>query len=146
MWAFCAIITKPEVCGRVEALIFTRDNNEYNNIKQLLETESSLIEVYRDPLNGHCHFNHEYDIVVVALNGAQGMELVLEYSRRFDDTHIIWITDDPYFAGTAIRQHIYDFIERPYDTERLKNAVHEAIQLCPNRNVWKHDASRRKAQ
>ena len=130
----------------MEALIFTRDNNEYDNIKQLLEAESSVIDVYRDPLNGHNHFEYEYDIVIVALNGAQGMELVLEYSRRFDDTHIIWITDDPYFAGTAIRRHIYDFIERPYDSEKLRSVVREAVQLCPNRNVWKHNANRRKAQ
>ena len=130
----------------VEALVYTKDDSEYDKIKCLLETESSIIDVYRDPLNGHSYFSHEYDIVVVALNGAQGMELVLEYSRTFDDTHVIWITDDPYFAGTAIRQHIYDFIERPYDSERLKGAIHEAIRLCPNRNVWKYNANKRKEQ
>ena len=130
----------------VEALVYTKDDSEYDKIKHLLETESSLIDVYRDPLNGHSYYSHEYDVVIVALNGAQGMELVLEYSRRFDDTHIIWITDDPYFAGTAIRQHIYDFIERPYDTERLKGTIHEAVQMCPNRNVWKYNANKRKEQ
>ena len=130
----------------MEALVYTKDDNEYDKIKQLFEAESSLVDVYRDPLNGHGYYSHEYDVVVVALNGAQGMEFVLEHNRRFDDTHIIWITDDPYFAGTAIRQHINEFIERPYDNERLKAAIHEAIRLCPNRNVWKYDANKRKEQ
>ena len=101
----------------MEALVYTKDDSEYEKIRTMLEAEAGLIDVYRDPLNGHNYFSHEYDIVVVALNGARGMELVLEYSRRFDMTLVVWITDDPYFAGTAIRQHIYDFIERPYNPQ-----------------------------
>ncbi len=124
----------------MEALVYTSDDKEYEKIKDLLEAGSDLAEVYRDPLNGHNYFSHEYDVVVVALNGAQGMELVLEYSRRFEDTRIIWITDDQYFAKTAIRRHIYDFIERPYDDERLNGSVLEAIRQCPNKHVWKHSA------
>jgi len=123
----------------VEALVYTEDSSEYEKIKSMLENEAELIDVYRDPLNGHNYFSHEYDIVVVALNGARGMELVLEYSRRFEMTLLIWITDDPYFAKTAIRQHIYDFLERPYDDGKLCETIRSVIPRCPNRYKWVYD-------
>ena len=123
----------------MEALVYTKDDSEYEKIRTMLEAEAGLIDVYRDPLNGHNYFSHEYDIVVVALNGARGMELVLEYSRRFDMTLVVWITDDPYFAGTAIREHIYDFIERPYDDDRLRETIRAVIPRCPNRYKWVYD-------
>lgn len=128
----------------MEALVYTKDDNEYEKIKTMLESEAELIDVYRDPLNGHNYFSHEYDIVVVALNGAQGMELALEYSRRFDMTLLIWITDDPYFAGTAIRQHIYDFIERPYDDGKLLETIRSVIPRCLNRYKWVYDPNKEK--
>ena len=112
----------------MDALVYTKDDTEFEKIKTMLESETEQITVHRDPLNGHSYFSHGYSIVVVALNGAQGMELVLEYSRRFGDTLVIWITDDPYFAGTAIRQHIYEFLERPYDDVRLRGTIKKAIQ------------------
>ena len=130
----------------MEALIYTKDDSEYEKLKTMLLTEAPSIGVFRDPLNGHNYFSREYDVVIIALNGAQGMELVLEYSRRFYDTRIIWITDDPYFAGTAIRQHIYDFFQRPYDDAQLANTVREAVQKCPNKNVWKYTVNKRKEQ
>ena len=130
----------------MEALVYTKDDSEYEKIRTMLEAEAGLIDVYRDPLNGHNYFSHEYDIVVVALNGARGMELVLEYSRRFDMTLVVWITDDPYFAGTAIRQHIYDFIERPYDDETLRETIHSVIPRCPNRYKWVFDPSKDKRE
>ena len=108
---------------------------EFEKIKTMLESEAEQITVHRDPLNGHSYFSHGYNIVVVALNGAQGMELVLEYSRRFGDTLVIWITDDPYFAGTAIRQHIYEFLERPYDDFRLRGTIKKAVQRAEKKPV-----------
>ena len=111
----------------MDALVYTKDDDEFEKIKTMLRSEADQIEVQRDPLNGHSYFSHGYDIVVVALNGAQGMELVLEHSRRFDNTLVIWITDDQYFAGTAIRQHIFGFLERPYDDVRLSDTIKKAV-------------------
>ena len=130
----------------MEALVYTKDDNEYEKIRTMLEAEADLIDVYRDPFSGHNYYSHEYDIVVVALNGARGMELVLEYNRRFDKTQVIWITDDPYFAGTAIREHIYDFLERPYDDEKLRETIHSVIPRCPNRYKWVFDPSKDKRE
>ena len=120
----------------MDAIVYTRDDNEYNLIKTTLENEAGLIDVDRHPLNGHKRFDHGYDVAVVALKGAEGMEVMLEYAGRFPDTNIIWITEDPFFAGIAIRNHIYDFIERPYSKERLEQSIRDVIERCPNRNRW----------
>ena len=127
----------------MEALVYTKDDKEYETIKDVLETEAELIDVYRETTEEQSSFSHEYDIVVVALGGAQGMELVLEYSRRFYDTRLIWITDDSYFAGTAIRHHIYDFIQRPYDRVTIEGSIKNAVKDCPNRYRWNNRVSSR---
>ena len=113
----------------MDAIVYTRNDDEYDLIKTTLENEAGLIDVDRHPLNGHKRFDHGYDVAVVALKGAEGMEVMLEYVSRFPDTNII-------FAGIAIRNHIYDFIERPYSKERLKHSIHDVIERCPNRNRW----------
>ena len=105
----------------MDAVIYTKDDTEYNRLSTALQEESELMDVYRDPLDGHGHFDYAYDMVVVALEGAQGMETVLEWSRRYPDTQIIWITSDRYFAGMATRQHIHDFILRPYQVEQIRS-------------------------
>ena len=120
----------------MEAIVYTRNDDEYDLIKTTLENEAGLIDVDRHPLNGHTRFDHGYDVAVVALKGAEGMEVMLEYASRFPDTNVIWITDDPFFAGIAIRNHIYDFIERPYSKERLEQSIRDVIERCPNRNRW----------
>ncbi len=68
-----------------------------------------------------------------AFCGANGMEYVREYSMRFPETLVVWITDDKYFAGEAIRRRIYDFIVRPYDGQCFRET---AIKLAsePGKN------------
>lgn len=120
----------------MDAIIYTRDDNEYETIKGLLERESTHMDVCRHPLDGHKRYDHGYDVVVVAIKGAEGMEVVLAYSERFPDTKIIWITEDPFFAAIALRNHIHDFIERPYTWEKMENSIREAIKQSPNKNRW----------
>ena len=121
----------------MDAIIYTRDDEEYDLFKSILESEARRIAVKRDELNGHKRYDHEYDVVIVALEGAEGMEVVLEYAQRFSDTNVIWLTSDPFFAGTALRNHIYDFIRRPFDKERIVQSIREVIPRCPNRNFWR---------
>ena len=120
----------------MEAIIYTRDDSEYTFFKNTLEKEAKLIDVERARLNGHKRYDYEYDVVVVALEGAEGMEVVLEYSQRFRDTNIIWVTSDPFFAGTAMRNHIFDFIERPFARERIEKSIRDVVPKCPKRTVW----------
>ena len=120
----------------MDAIVYTRDDSEYALIKASLEKDTGPMTVDRAALSGHKRYDREYDVAVVALDGAEGMEVMLEHAKRFPDTQIIWVTNDPYFAGMAMRTHIYDFIERPYDEERIERSIREAIALCPNRNQW----------
>ena len=116
------------------AIIFKRDDGEYAWLEAVLEAEAGLIDIDRAPLNGHKRYDHEYDVVIVAIEGAEGMEVVLEYSQRFEETQIIWVTSDSYFAGMAMRNHIYDFIVRPYEPERIQTSIRDVLPRCVNRN------------
>lgn len=120
----------------MEAIVYTRDDEEYNLIRTILEREAELIDIDRHPLNGHKRYDRGYDVTVVALDGAEGMEVMLAYAERFPDTNIIWITDDHFFAGIALRNHIYDFIERPYGADRLEQSIRDVIPKCVNKNRW----------
>ena len=76
-----------------------------------------------------------YDLAVVALPGAEGMEAVLGIRERFPRMLVIWITDDKYFAGMAMRCHIHDFLLRPVSTRRLEEALSSAIQTLRQRRT-----------
>jgi len=65
----------------------------------------------------------EYDVVVVGINGAEGMELVCKYRELYRNTLVVWITDDSYFAGVAIRLHIFDFIVYPLEGQRFRESL-----------------------
>ena len=83
------------------------------------------------------NYEHEYDLVVVALEGARGMNVVDSISERYPDTQIIWITSDKDFASVAIKNHIHDFIVRPFTKERIIRSVREVLPKCPHRYEWR---------
>lgn len=126
----------------MDALIYTRDDEEYATLARILREEAGPIDLFRDPLDGHGHYEYAYDIVVSALEGAQGMIQVEEWTNRYPDVQVLWITGDPYFAGVAIRQRAGDFITRPYGEDRFRQAVRRALPNCVRRNQW-HFSGRR---
>ncbi len=113
----------------MNSVIYTRDDREYESYKALICRLGENEQVSRAELNGHKTYKVVYDLVIVALDGAEGMEVVREYSLRFNDTRIIWISNDPFFSGFALRNHIYDFITRPVDSSWLEHSVREAARL-----------------
>ena len=119
----------------MQVLIYTKDDNEYLELKKVITGISEANEVYRDPSDGHGHYSGTYDIVVVALDGAKGLNEVTEWADR-TKTRIVWITDDKEFAGVAIRKHVSDFIIRPYTEERIKESVTGIIKDCGFDNIW----------
>lgn len=120
----------------MRALIYTKSDAEFEQLRDSLSDVSRLIEVRRDPLDGHGHYTDPYDIVIVALDGARGMNEVSEWSGRFPSSKVIWITDDQEFAGVAIQNHIFDFIVRPYDHSRLKESFRDTVADCHGANTW----------
>ena len=47
----------------MDAIVYTRDDDEYNLIKTKLENEAGLIDVDRHPLNGYKRYDHIYDFI-----------------------------------------------------------------------------------
>jgi len=107
----------------MDAIIYTMDGQEYEILSRILEEESPGLMVSQGVMDREYHLEREYDVVVVGINGAQGMELVCKYRELYGNTLVIWITDDPYFARMAIRTHIFDFIVRPLEETRLREAL-----------------------
>ena len=107
----------------MDAVVFTKDEREYELLSGILARELPGTRVSRGKMDGYYHLEHRYDIAVISVEGAQGMELVRAYRERFGDTLVIWITEDQYFAGVAIRTHIFDFIVRPFKAERFKESL-----------------------
>lgn len=107
----------------MDAVVFTKSGQEYEMLSGILADESPGITVRQGSMDGHYHLEQKCDLVVVAVDGAQGMELVCACREMFGGTLVVWITDDPYFAGVAIRAHIFDFIVRPFAGARFRESV-----------------------
>lgn len=117
----------------MEALIYTRDDREYEMLSGIFADESPGTAATRGLLDGHFHLEKKYDVVVVDMDGALGMEIVCKYREVYGNTLVIWITDDRYFAGVAIRLHVFDFILRPPTEERLREPASAALQTTAGR-------------
>lgn len=107
----------------MDALIYTRDDREYEMLSGIFGEELPGAAATRGLLDGHYHLDKEYDVVVVDIGGAEGMELVCRYRELYGNTLVAWITDDGYFAGMAIRLHIFDFIVRPLEGQRFRESL-----------------------
>ena len=106
----------------MRALIYTNSEQEYQLLRKIAEEEIDGIIVSQVRMDGHFHVEEDSDIAVIALNGAMGMEIMQTSQSRHPACRIIWITDDQYFGRTAIRNHIFDFIVRPYPDNRYREA------------------------
>ena len=107
----------------MDALVYTRDDRQYGMFSRIFVEEFPKAAVTRGILDGHMHMEKEYDVVVVDMDGAEGMEFVCKYREVYGDTLVVWITDDRYFAGVAIRLHIFDFIIRPFEEARFRESL-----------------------
>ncbi|MBQ7564389.1 MAG: hypothetical protein IJT16_10420 [Lachnospiraceae bacterium] len=118
----------------MNAVIYTKDEKEYISMAGILMEEADLMDVFRDPLDGHGHYDYPYDVIVVALEGAKGMNTVEEWSDRYPDARIIWLTSDADFVKTAFRRHLSDFLVRPFDEAVFRESVREVLNGSPR---WK---------
>lgn len=98
----------------MDAIIYTGDDQEYGMLSRIFADELPGTAATRGLLDGHFHLEKEYGVVVVGMDGALGMEIVCKYRELYGNTLVIWITDDRYFAGVAIRAHIFGFLVRPF--------------------------------
>ena len=101
---------------------------EYEMLSGILEYESPGIMVSRGNMDGRFHLEHEYDIAVVGVDGAFGMELVCKYREMYGNTLVVWITDDRYFAGVAIRTRVFGFIVRPLEETQFQEVARKIVE------------------
>ncbi|MCR4721539.1 MAG: hypothetical protein K5655_07430 [Lachnospiraceae bacterium] len=113
----------------MNTVIYTHDDIEFESIQTFLYKASGSESCSRAELDGHKVYKIVYDLAIIALDGAEGMEVVREYTLRFPNTRVIWISNDPFFAGYAMREHIYDFITKPIDGSWLEHSIREAARL-----------------
>lgn len=109
----------------MRAVFYTETIEEYRMLSEKLLEEMPDTELHYIEQDGHFRFV-DSDMIVVTLNGARGMETVIECSSRYPRAMIVWVTDDEYFARMAIRRHIFDFILRPLTEERFSETVRNA--------------------
>ena len=106
----------------MDAVIYTESGQEYEMLSGILEYES------RGIMDGSFHLEHEYDIAVVGVDGAFGMELVCKYREMYGNTLVVWITDDRYFAGVAIRTRVFGFIVRPLEETQFQEVARKIVE------------------
>lgn len=69
---------------------------------------------------------NNYEIVIVAIDKAKGMEAVKHIHRRDANAKIIWFSDDEDFAGCAFENGVKQFSLRPISSEKLS----EGLEVC----------------
>lgn len=109
----------------MNGVVFTESKSEYEWLARLMREIIFDISLRHEINDEHFRMteNSGCDIAVIAIDGALGMEIVQEHRYRYPNAKVIWITDDKYFAGVAIRQHIFDFIVRPVPEIRFREAI-----------------------
>ena len=112
----------------MDAVIYTESGQEYEMLSGILEYESPGIMVSRGIMDGSFHLEHEYDIAVVGVDGAFGMELVCKYREMYGNTLVVWITDDRYFAGVAIQTRVFGFIVRPLEETQFQEVARKIVE------------------
>lgn len=106
----------------MKSVFYTRSKEEYRELsRQLVGKIPDAQPCHIEP-DGNFHFM-DSELAVITLDGALGMETMLEYRSRYPESMIVWVTDDQYFARMAIRYHIFDFILRPLTEERFSETI-----------------------
>lgn len=97
---------------------------------QLAGFDVTAFEVGQDALNAVEQGDFQTIISDVRLPDIDGVELLGRFKHLVPDVPVILITGhgDVDMAVKALQQGAYDFIEKPFDPERLSQTVSEAVE------------------
>ncbi|GMQ62005.1 response regulator [Vallitalea maricola] len=104
-------------------LDYCTEYNYYPNI-ELFENRERIIESM---------MKISYEIVIVAIDRAKGMEAVRHIHLRNPKANIIWFSDDEDFAGFAFENGVKQFALRPISKEKLEEGL-ERCGIRPERS------------
>lgn len=69
-----------------------------------------------------------FDLLIVALNGVNGMEAAIDARERDKNLRLIWISDMPEFSMQAYRLRAQDFLPKPIAFEDLRAAIKRCVK------------------
>ncbi|MDH5976030.1 sigma-54 dependent transcriptional regulator [Vibrio splendidus] len=97
---------------------------------QLAGFDVTAFEVGQDALNAVEQGDFQTIITDVRLPDIDGVELLARFKQLVPEVPVILITGhgDVDMAVKALQQGAYDFIEKPFDPERLSQTVSEAVE------------------
>jgi len=70
----------------------------------------------------------QFDLLVVVLNGAAGLEAVRKIRGKSPVTPLLWITDEDY-SIFGYQYHVTSFLPRPVGDKELREAVMRCLGL-----------------
>ncbi|MEG2542892.1 MAG: hypothetical protein RSA64_06580 [Christensenellaceae bacterium] len=76
----------------------------------------------------------KYEVVMVALFGALGMETVMGAREEDESAAIIWISDEEAFALQSYRLRVTMFLVNPATSEQISDALNRCTaEICSNK-------------
>ncbi len=109
----------------MNVLIDARSLFEYLHLRRVAEALEG-VRVFRAPFIGHERLQRHYDVIVSARSDAENMTLAERWRGAWGDTFIILVMDSEQKRLDAMRFHVYDYLTRPVDEERLARSLRDA--------------------
>jgi len=81
-----------------------------------------------DSLIRHLGSQDAADLIIVTVDGAEGMEGAMASKRLRDDVPVIWISDDANFGVQSHRLGCTFFAVKPITEQVMANAIHHYRQ------------------
>lgn len=93
----------------------------------------------KDPVHGEYHpgargfldaLQHDslWDLLIVAVPGARGMEAVVSARELAPETPLLWCSDDPGFAVASYRLRCSLFLPLPLNREEVASAMARCLE------------------
>lgn len=110
--------------------ILTKDEEEFCRLRKM--TDAVLKELNEKAETEHYENlekiqqdtpENKFHIVLLAFEGAYGLETMVYFREHHRATKVIWIAEDKYFGGAAMRYKIADFLVKPISETRFREAL-----------------------
>jgi two-component system C4-dicarboxylate transport response regulator DctD len=117
----------------ISIIIVDDDEDIRINTADLLSTQFEKIEVYPSPAGLLDKINSETNAIILTdlrMPDADGFEFAQQVNKKAPDLPVILMTGygDISIAVDAIKHGVYDFIEKPFDIDRLIESIHRAVE------------------
>ncbi len=111
----------------MNVLIDARNPIEYLRLRRVAEAQESVY-VFRAPLIGHERLQRHYDVIVSARNDAENMATAERWQDSWGNTFVILVMDGEDRRLDAMHFHVFDYLTRPVDEERLARSLRDAAE------------------